>query len=557
MKSINILLFILALLGFTSCEDDFLTKVPLDSPSSVTFFSNETELDMALNGAYRQLYWHSYSVPYQLWLDTSTDIAWARGDFGGMLAVQGGQFTTETPVFGTIWAHMYEGIARANNIMDNMERSKNVVSAEKLLKVEAEAKFLRSYFYFYLINLYGDVPWVDHMLNLEEAKIPKTSKSEILKNLYKDLDFAAENLPSTRSAAEKGKVTKGAALTLKARAALLAGDYEIAASDAKKVMNLGIYKIYPDYGKLFQYKGTGSEEVIMEMQYHSDVFSTAIPRYLANREPGGFSVLIPTQTLVDMYASSDGLPIDESPLYDPSKPFKNRDPRLNQSILLPGEWFNGLLFQTHPDSTRTYKQTASGMRRVPNPEVTNAFATFTGYLWNKYLDESDIPGKLTQSTLSVMMMRYAEVLLTYAEAKIELNQIDQSVIDAINLVRGRQSVQMPLVSMGMSQPDLRKLVRYERTIELALEGFRLFDIRRWKYAEHVMPGNVLGRRKKAHWYDPIVPNINEYRHPVYSNETEIFQIISVNHFDPAKHYLWPIPQSEIDLNPELKQNLGY
>jgi len=260
--------------------------------------------------------------------------------------------------------------------------------------------------------------------------------------------------------------------------------------------------------------------------------------------------------MVDMYASSDGLPIDESPLFDPAKPFENRDPRLDQSILLPGEWINGLWFQTHPDSVKTIKKTASGEKRVDNPEVTNAYATFTGYLWNKYLDESDVPGNNTQSTLPVMIMRYAEVLLTYAEAKIELNQIDQSVVDAINLVRQRASVNMPAVTIG-SQQEMRKTVRYERTIELALEGFRLFDIRRWKIAEYVMPGNVLGRRQKAHWFDEVTPEIDENWHPKYPNETTLFQIISVNQFDKSKNYLWPIPLKEMDVVSELKQNPGY
>src|SRR5680860_731597 len=105
MKLIKIT-FILALLVLNSCDDDFLTKVPLDNPSSATFFSNETEINMALNGAYRQLYWHSYRVPYQIWLDASTDIAWSRGDFGGMLTLQGGQYTTEFYLFSRTWLHM-------------------------------------------------------------------------------------------------------------------------------------------------------------------------------------------------------------------------------------------------------------------------------------------------------------------------------------------------------------------------------------------------------------------------------------------------------------------
>src|SRR5690606_29927969 len=120
MKLKNII-FVILLAGLTSCKKEFLDKVPLDSPSSATFFSNKTELDMALNGAYRSLYWHSSRVPYVLWLDATTDLAWSRGDFGDVLTIQGGQFTSNSDVFYTIWSHMYTSIARANNILDNME----------------------------------------------------------------------------------------------------------------------------------------------------------------------------------------------------------------------------------------------------------------------------------------------------------------------------------------------------------------------------------------------------------------------------------------------------
>ncbi|WP_161554455.1 RagB/SusD family nutrient uptake outer membrane protein [Sinomicrobium soli] len=553
MKS-KILISGLIIALLSSCNDDFLTRNPLDTPSSSTFFSNEAELEMALAGVYRNLYWHSYSVPYHMWLDACTDIAWSRGDFGDALTIQSGNYTPEWRRFELTWQHMYEGIARANNILVNMDRAREILPEEKYLDTEAQARFLRAYYYVYLTNLYGDVPWVDKMLTLEEAQLPRTPEGEILDKIYEDLDFAAEHLLQPQN---EGKATRDAALTLKARAALLAGDYETAATAAGKVMDSGNYSIHPDYGELFSYAGGDSPEIIFKLHNHIDVFVTQIPRYLSPRVFGGYSVLIPTQNLVDMYQATDGMPIDESPLYDPAHPFENRDPRMDQTILLPGEYINGFLFQTHPDSTQTYQQTGTDLKRVPNPEVTNPYATFSGYLFNKYLDESDIPDRLTQSPLELILMRYAEVLLTYAEARIELNQIDETVINAINQVRGRQNVQMPPVSPEMSVEELRKTVRYERSVELALEGFRLFDIRRWKYAEHVMPGNMLGRRHKEHWSDPIVPEIDDYGHPSYPDETETFQIMSTNAFDPGRDYLWAIPQTEINLNPNLRQNPGY
>jgi hypothetical protein len=431
------------------------------------------------------------------------------------------------------------------------------VTPDFLKQIQAQALFLRSDYYFYLIELFGDVPWVSTMLPLDSAFLAKTPKKEIVQHLYDDLDFAAANLPASWSGSDAGRATKGAALTLKARLALNENDFQVAADAAKAVMDLNVYSINPSYKDLFHYAGASSKEIIFKLPYLTGVRTNIIPQIEGPRSAPGYSILVPAQMLVDMYQCTDGMSIDKSSLYDPLHPFDNRDPRLDQSIIRPGVWFNNYLFQTHPDSTQTYQNKGGSLVRVGNVEVTNAYATFTGYLWLKYLDEADLPVNVTSSQINFILMRYAEVLLTYAEAKIELNQIDQSVIDAINQVRGRSSVNMPLVTLGMSQEDLRGIVRYERTVEFADEGFRLFDIRRWKYAEHVMPGNVYGRRTKAHWYDPVVPQIDQYGHSIYPNADALFKIISVNTFDPAKNYLWPIPQKEIDVNKNLKQNPGY
>jgi hypothetical protein len=548
---------ILLATGIISCNKDFLEKLPLDSPSDATFFSNKDELDMAINGAYTGLWWESGRVPYRMYIEATTDIAWSRGDYANVQTVQSGQFTADAAIFSNTWSNMYNGISKCNNILQNMDRAKDVVSPGYFSQIQAQALFLRSDYYFYLVELFGDVPWVTTILPLDSAFLAKTPKQEIVQHLYDDLDFAAANLPVSWSGSDAGRATKGAALTLKARLALDEGDYQVAADAAKAVIDLNIYTINDSYKDLFHYAGANSKEIILKLPYLTGLRTNIIPQIQGPRTGPAYSILVPTQMLVDMYQCTDGKPIDESPLYDPLHPFDNRDPRLDQSIIRPGVWFNSYLFQTHPDSTQTYQKKGGNIVRVGNLEVTNAYATFTGYLWLKFLDEADLPLNVTSSQLGFILMRYAEVLLTYAEAKIELNQIDQSVIDAINLVRGRSSVNMPLVTLGMSQEDLRGIVRYERTIELADEGFRLFDIRRWKYAEHVLPGNVYGRRTKAHWYDSVTPQIDQYGHANYPNADALFKIISVNTFDPAKNYLWPIPQKEIDVNKNLEQNPGY
>src|SRR5690606_30208385 len=161
------------------------------------------------------------------------------------------------------------------------------------------------------------------------------------------------------------------------------------------------------------------------------------------------------------------------------KPFENRDPRLHYTCAVPGSIFHGYQFETHRDSLKCWNYNVNPPARVPNQDATNPYASFSGYCWRKYANMEN-PDYLTRSETGIIVLRYAEVLLNYAEAKIESNDIDQSVYDAINLVRSR--VDMPEVSAGKSQAELRSIVRIERKSEFAFEGLRLYDIRRWKIA---------------------------------------------------------------------------
>ncbi|HTN38121.1 MAG TPA: RagB/SusD family nutrient uptake outer membrane protein [Arachidicoccus sp.] len=542
---------------FQSCQKGFLDKEPSDQPSGASFFANENDLKLAINGAYTGLYWESARVPYPMWLESSTDYSFDRGDYGGMLTAQSGQYGTETTVFYSIWSSLYTKIASCNNILTNMHLAKEVSNENVYNQVEGQALFLRAFFYHYLINLYGDVPFVTKSISLEEGKsLTRAPRAEIATQLLADLKTAADKLPLQWTGGDLGRITKGAALALRARIALLEGNYQVAAEAAKAVMDLNVYELYNDYHKLFQLSGENSKEAIFSLPYLRGTATSGIPQYIGIRSTQCWSIYVPSQNLVNYYECTDGKSIDKSPLYDPTNPYEGRDPRLKASILTPGQWMGGFQFETHPDSTKTSRILNGKITRVANQEVTNPFATFTGYVWKKYLDSLEVPTYNTQSELSFMFIRYAEVLLTYAEAKIELGQIDQSVIDAINKVRTRPSVTMPAVTMTTAA-ELRKVVRYERTVELAMEGHRLFDIRRWKYAEHVMAGNILGRRKIAFYQHPVVPTIDEYGQSHYPNEADLFNIIGVNTFDVKKDYYWPIPQKERDLNNLLSQNPGY
>lgn len=546
----------------SSCQHE-LNKVPLDAPSNTTFFSNEKELQLAINGAYDGLWWGKDPMP--LLIDNATDLGLIRNTVGGDLNSVGvGAATSETPVFRTTWEHMYSAIGRCNNLLENMSRAKDKVSEKFYIQIQAQARFLRAFYYFWLVELYGNVPLITKLPTIEEAeKMTQTPKDSIITQIFDDLDFATQHLPESWPGSDEGRATKGAALTLKARTALLDSRYDMAAEAAKKVMDMGLYALHPSYEELFQYEGEHSKGIILDEPLQIGVRTTNTPVHEGTRNIGGYSVVVPSQFLVDMYECTDGKPIDESSLYDAAHPFENRDPRLDASIIRPGSIFGGYLYYTNPDSTMTTYIQNGQKKRVENHDVTNANASPTGYCWRKYNDPEDFPERRTSSELNFIYMRYAEVLLTYAEAKIELGDIDQSVLDAINKVRARaygvapsQTDQYPTVTTT-DQSKLRREVRYERTIEFANEGFRLFDIRRWKIGKEVMNGIFFGRPKAGYATIPHAPDIDQNGHPNYGSMKDLYRHVEERAFNPTRDNLWAIPQKDLDIAPNLKQNPGY
>ena len=560
----NIIKYISALIVFAlallACEDQ-LTKAPLDAPSDVTFFQSRGDLEVAINGVYNSLWWQIRGIPALQEIDNATDIGFLRD--GPMDPFSRGAHDTDTAVFLQTWTHFYSGIARANNLLEKMERARGNVDEDFFVSIQAQARFLRAFFYHFLTELYGDVPLLTEVPIVEEAQIGQSPKSEVVSLIMSDLEFAAENLPITWSGSNVGRITKGAALSLIARVALYNQDFGVSASAAQEVMDLGIYSLHPNYEEQFQYGGIGSSEVILDTPFSQGVQTSGYPIRAGERMTGSWSTNVPSQALVDSYQASDGLHIDESAVYDPANPFANRDPRLDASLIRPQSTFAGYVFETHPDSLQTWNIVTNS--RVANLNVTNPFATFTGIIWRKYLSEEDFPASRQASEINWIYLRYAEVLLTYAEAKIELNDIDQSVLDAMNKVRARA------YGVGISETDsypafttfdqneLRREVRYERKIELANEGFRLFDMRRWGIANVVMSGTLIGRPVGAYESIPAPPRINRDvgHHPDYSEYQDLYRHVEQRSFNPNRDWLWPIPQSEININENIIQNPGY
>ena len=552
--SLRVLMLVIFSMYISSCNNDYLEKYPLDSPSDVTFYSNETELTMAVNAIYTNLYYSSGNkFPFQLVLDVVSDIEWDRNQNSELQLTSKGLHTTTMDLFYTTWDEMYKGIGECNNLIHYMNRAKGNTPENAYKRIEAEARFFRAYFYHMLVELYGDVPLIKEPLDIFNSKISKTTKSDILQFIYSELDAASEVLPISYTGDNVGRITKGAALAIKARAALYNGDWEIAKNASASIMSLNYYSLYPDYEKLFSYDAEGkNQEEILTVQYNLTYTTQELPACFDSRNAGGVTNKIPTQALVDSYECIDGLMIDKSPLYNGSKPFVNRDPRLNATVAVPGSIFLGYQFETHPDSVKCWNYNVNPPIRINNNDVTNAYATFSGYCLKKYTKEER--QYVRTSALNVILLRYAEILLMYAESKIELNQIDESVYSAINKVR--QRVKMPIIEAGKTQAEMRRIVRHERKVEFASEGLRYFDIKRWKIAEDVISGPLYGRpiREYRSEYVPVFDENGTPHYDAYANKLRRFDS---RIFNSERDYLWPIPQKELDINSSLFQNPGY
>jgi len=520
MKSYKLLLVIVIAGGLLGgCDDEFLTTVPHDRITEATFWKTDNDFILAVNALYSTLYgWQS------LYLDAASDNAWAQKSFSDWYPLGNGSADATAVIPNQFWTNSYRGIYRANEILARLEKASSLSESIRR-QVEGEARFFRAYHYMYLVNLFGDVPLVTKVITPEEArKIPRTHRNEVANLILDDLEIAASLLPEFYPQSDYGRITKWAALALKARAALYEARWAEAADAAKRVIDSGRFCLYPDYINLFRYAGEGSCEAIlvdrrMKNERPHSAFTTFGPRSL-----GGGSDVVPLRSLVDSYYMIDGLPISASPLYDPDNPYANRDLRLYGTLLYPGAEFAGIVYNSLPDS--------------PTPDrVGNDWnATATGYQMIKYVDPAD-KDDVSNSGIDIQLIRYAEVLLTYAEAKIELNEVDNTVYDAINQVRARAGLSP--VPSGLSQDSLRAIVRHERRVELALEGLRLFDIRRWRIAEDVMNGPTYGIDYKDE-----------------NGETKTI-FAEMRRFTIPRDYLWPIPLKEIELSEVLEQNPGW
>ena len=300
-----------------------------------------------------------------------------------------------------------------------------------------------------------------------------------------------------------------------------------------------------DYTNLFKLSGVDSKEIILADQHIENTHGLGTIGQMYNNAEGGWSSIVPTQNLVDMYEMSDGLTKEESSLYDAKHPFANRDPRMAMTILYPGRDFRGSVINTLD------KILADGSENKNFPTYTDN-ASKTALSWAKYLDPMEQYGNIWSSGACPIVFRYAEVLLSYAEAANELNGPSDDIYGYLNQVRQRAG--MPAVDRAKyaTKDKLRELIHRERTVELAGEGLRRADIIRWKengkmLAEKVMNGNLLR----------IEGTVDEAEVDPGTRATVTSTAVIENRSFTSRNRYLPIPQGSIDKNPNLEQNPGY
>ncbi|WP_448635339.1 RagB/SusD family nutrient uptake outer membrane protein [Pedobacter panaciterrae] len=555
-------LIIIISVGLSACNK--LDLNPLSEASTGNFYSNQTELELAVNDLYRLVFWGNDNELFG-------DNEWHRGQLTN--AVIGGTMNADDAAVQTYWLNCYKAIARANSFLANKDKAAANTPAAVMLRLEAEMRLIRANQYAKLVTHFGDVPLLTTTLTLEESYgITRTGKDQVLDFIFKELDFAIANLPETYAQAEVKRLTKGAALAVKARTALYVGKYDVARDAAKAVLDLGaanVYSLNASYSQLFLKAGETSKELIISIprDQAQQVFNGAgYVQDNISRNAGGFGAQLPTRDIVDAYECTDGKPIDESPLYDPKQPFKNRDPRLTATVVEFNTQWLGYNYTPHPDSLTVYSSKQNKSVSNKDSRAVAAFASYTGFLWKKGIDQT-WADRLAEDN-DAIIIRYAEMLLTYAEAKVELGEADATVLDAINQVRARaygvtaaQTTLYPAVTTT-DLTELRKVVRRERRVEFAKEGLRYMDLIRWHLAEKALTKPVIGlpdpaNQNRSKWPFPGITPLDDDGIADYSGFGSDVKALIERKFDKNKQYLWPIPAVERRVNPNITQNLNY
>lgn len=519
----------------TGCSDDFLDKQPLDQVSDATFWKNEKDAMLALTGCYDiDAFWAGqdfFNGISLLWLDLAAGEGSEKERYPD--GITDGTLNATNWVTASYWSNTYRKISRCNNFLDHIgdvtmdEQNKAIMTAE--------IRTLRAYCFFNLALYFGDVPMPEHLLTVEEAnRIPQTSKANVWAFVEQELIESYPALPTTRPAADSGRLTAGASLAILGRVQMAQQKWSLAAATYKRIIDSNAYAVYQTgYAQVFWQANENNSEIIWSTQYQEDQYAQVLPQYAYPEAMGGWHQFSPYNELVQSFECTDGKTIEESPLYDWTNPYENRDPRMDFNIMISDRTvFNGTTYVSRPDSN--------------SPDRISRY-NWSGYCINKLMDPS-FSGNLMNYGGNSIIIRYPEVLLGYLESKLESGEgVTQSVLDeTVNLIRNRPGVNMPDVTTA-DPTQLRAIVRRERKVELAFEGVHYYDILRWGTAAQELNKQFTGMK--------LTNTPSSYTaYPVDNNGFFIYQ---KKNFVAGVNELWPIPQTELNINKNLVQNPGY
>ena len=561
------------LMLLTGCYD--LDKYPNDQLSSGTFWTSQDDADMAMAAVYAEMQENDVMGCY-FGLDCLGSVGWGSGTYG-YNSVAKGTYTSSTSIVYNKWTGLYEGIARANIVLQNVDKCD--MSDELKAQYKGEAKFMRAFYYFQLLDIYGGVPIYDESVvvsqSFSEMLLPRNTADEVRQFIYSDLDAAIAVLPNEGewSSSNHGRATKTAAQALKGKTYLYAKDYANAAKMFEAVVNSGLHKLNDSYAELFKPYGYGvgdcdeSSELIFSIQNIGGVgldYGMPMDFYMGTRSSYGscWNSVMPATDFVDTYEWKDGRAFDWDevfPGYNESNDVKKavfestltsdgsavatypaekdkllamyeqRDPRMAATVILPYTEYLGWV----SNAEKTCEFVLASGTKEGNGFIRLDNAWYS-YVFRKFVAEGNFNGLINNradTPINFPIIRYADVLLMLAECYNEQGE-PLKAVPYINQVRAR--VGMPGLNSGeanlvaTTQEQVRKRIVLERGWEFAGEGLSFSDYKRWGRLEE------LNREMKD------IVGATKYSRVVQSRD-----------------YLWPIRQSELDKNPNLEQNPGW
>lgn len=572
MRSLRIIISFIALgIFLTGCKKDFLQRAPVDEVTSLDYFKNPEELKTYVNQYYNNTFFPRYA-------NHGSDF-----DSDNQVRLNIDQRLEGTRTVSTSGSIDFGNVRSINYFFDNYKKVEKGHTFDKYKQYLGEAYFFRAVNYFILLQSYGDIQWISTELKTTSPALynPRDSRSLVADNIIAALDTAAMYLTEDKTNGA-ARVNKWMALLMQSRVALFEGTWEKyhaggpfgvsnpqpgkyfnkAAEAAQKIMASGKYDVYTtgkpssDYKDLFALQDYSTNKEVMFWKKYNNELSRGSAAFVNDRNfrmetPSGNTI---TKQLADSYLCTDGKPISNNPLFKGYTTLKvegeNRDPRFFQTIASPDD-----VWKISAVTTTKWKEVYDKLNTSADYNAPTGYVILKGYNPNLLYHVQQY-----EATPSIIY-RYAEVLLNYAEAKAELGTLTQDDINK-TIKKLRDRVGMPNLDLAGITPDpawdfpsispLINEIRRERRVELALEGFRFSDIMRWAAADEL----ITGKRPKGFLASQVTTN----KFPVDNNGfLEPFKNIVPNGygFILKRDYLNSIPQSEIVLNPALKQNPGW